>query len=108
MATTIDRLKQNPQFDMNTYKLPGSEPLSVYMKMAFDWCLKNITLGLVWLAKFIWRWTVVLLADIVFNWTPKFFAPSVDLYGKGVAKLCGYLVTVVVLSCLVIIGILKC
>jgi hypothetical protein len=108
MATTIDRLKENPQFDINTYKLPGSEPLNVYIKMAFAWLLQKIVSGLVWFGKFLFRWTIELLADIVFNWTPKFFAPSVDLYGKGVAKLCGYLLTVVVLSCLVIIGILKC
>ena len=86
MATTIDRHHvQNPAF--NNIKLAGSEPLSVYIKMALTWLLQKITLGLVWLGKFLFRWTIGLLADICFVWFPEFVYHAYKLYGQIVLAL---------------------
>ena len=86
MATTIDRItEQNTGF--NTIKLAGSEPLNVYIKMAFTWLLHKIVSGLVWFGKFLFRWTIELLADICFVWFPEFVYHAYKLYGQIILAL---------------------
>jgi len=95
-ATTFHSTKRH-QFD--DIKLIESKPLSI----SLIWLWKNIVSSLLWIVK-LFKWTITLLADIFFVWTPEILGHAWRLYGEGVFALCAG----ALLGVLLVYGMLFC